>query len=297
MNVGVMGLSEGNGHPFSWSAICNGYDPEEMSTCGFPVIPQYLSQHSYPRDFLSGITVTHVWTQSEDLSRKIARAARIAHVCRNPEDMVGKIDALLLARDDAVSHLPLAAPYLRAGIPVYVDKPLALSVYQAEAMYAMARDPWRIFSCSALYFAEELLLSEAQRTSIGPLSAVFAVAPKHWETYAPHILDPVLRQIPAEMLPLAVHSWKHLSQTHVLIRWEDGILSHFYATGRANCAIRIHYVGQAGECINVFTDSFTAFRSALAAFFDQVRDRIPKIPKAHVCKVVHLLEAGCAGKE
>ena len=30
LNLGVIGLSEGNGHPYSWSAIFNGYDSVEM---------------------------------------------------------------------------------------------------------------------------------------------------------------------------------------------------------------------------------------------------------------------------
>ena len=297
MNVGVMGLSEGNGHPFSWSAICNGYDPEEMADCGYPVIPQYLSHHAYPRDFLSGVTVTHVWTQSEAISRKIARATHIAHVCRNPEDMIGEIDALLLARDDADSHLPLATPYLQAGIPVYVDKPLALSVRQAEVLYALAREPWRLFSCSALYFADELLLKESQRKSVGPLRSITAITPKYWETYAPHVLDPVLRQIPPEKFPGELQVWRESSRTHLFSRWTDGLVTHFHATGRANCSIRIHYVGDDGEILAVFSDSFAAFRTALAMFFDQVRDRTVRIPPDHVYRVIRLLEAGWTGKD
>ena len=30
LKLGVIGMSEGNGHPYSWSAIFNGFDREEM---------------------------------------------------------------------------------------------------------------------------------------------------------------------------------------------------------------------------------------------------------------------------
>ena len=43
LRIGILGMTEGNGHPYSWSAMFNGYDPEEMETCGFPVIPRYLT--------------------------------------------------------------------------------------------------------------------------------------------------------------------------------------------------------------------------------------------------------------
>ena len=39
LRLGVLGLSEGNGHPYSWSAIFNGYDPQAMASCPFPDIP------------------------------------------------------------------------------------------------------------------------------------------------------------------------------------------------------------------------------------------------------------------
>src|SRR5690554_2257137 len=42
IRLGVIGLSDGNGHPYSWSAIVNGYDPVAMQACEFPVIPEYL---------------------------------------------------------------------------------------------------------------------------------------------------------------------------------------------------------------------------------------------------------------
>lgn len=43
LKIGILGMTEGNGHPYSWSAMFNGYDPEEMAKCPFPVIPAYLS--------------------------------------------------------------------------------------------------------------------------------------------------------------------------------------------------------------------------------------------------------------
>ena len=44
LRLGVVGLSEGNGHPYSWSAIFNGCDMSFMKDCGFPVIPGYLAK-------------------------------------------------------------------------------------------------------------------------------------------------------------------------------------------------------------------------------------------------------------
>ena len=184
LRLGLIGLSEGNGHPYSWSAIINGYDRVAMAACPFSVIPAYLAERRFPEDQLLGARVTHVWTQDPSMTRDIARATHIAHVVADYREMVGQIDALLLARDDAESHRAHAEPFLRAGVPVYVDKPAALRVADLDALFALARDPAQIFSCSALRYAEELQLSAAEVEMLGPIRLVTGSTPKSWDRYA-----------------------------------------------------------------------------------------------------------------
>ena len=43
LRIAMLGMVDGNGHPYSWSAIINGrFDRAKMEACGFPVIPEYL---------------------------------------------------------------------------------------------------------------------------------------------------------------------------------------------------------------------------------------------------------------
>lgn len=42
--IAMLGMVEANGHPYSWSAMFNGYDKEAMEDCGYPVIPRYLEK-------------------------------------------------------------------------------------------------------------------------------------------------------------------------------------------------------------------------------------------------------------
>ena len=44
INLAMLGMVEGDGHPYSWSAIINGYNKEYMKDCPYPVIPKYLDQ-------------------------------------------------------------------------------------------------------------------------------------------------------------------------------------------------------------------------------------------------------------
>ena len=38
----MLGMIAGNGHPYSWSAIINGYDRAAMARCPYAGIPVYL---------------------------------------------------------------------------------------------------------------------------------------------------------------------------------------------------------------------------------------------------------------
>lgn len=178
LRLGIIGGSDGNGHPYSWAAIFNGYDKIEMEACEFPVIPKYLQMQDFPNDFLSSARVTHIWTQSTALSRKIAKTSLIESVVDNFDEMIGVVDAILLARDDAENHLAYAAPFLRAGLPIYIDKPMALSVEVCKHLLDLQIYEHQIFSCSALRYAKEFDLTQDELEKLGPIIEIQASSQK-----------------------------------------------------------------------------------------------------------------------
>ena len=100
LKIGILGMTEGNGHPYSWSAMFNGYDPVEMETCGFPVIPRYLEKQA-PHTFgIPGAKITCVCCTGHadrQEAEHIARAAKIPTVYDRPEEMIGNVDAVIVA--------------------------------------------------------------------------------------------------------------------------------------------------------------------------------------------------------
>lgn len=294
LRLGVIGLSEGNGHPYSWSAICNGYSPEHMQGCRFPVIPQYLAQQSWPDARIPGVEVTHIWTQDVELSQRVARASLISHVVDDPEAMLGHIDALLLARDDAERHLAFAAPFLAAGIPVYIDKPIALSLQDLHKLYQLQRYDGQIFSCSALRFAKELMLDTATLARIGRVKHLVACAPNSWEKYAVHIIEPVLCIIGESTSITGAWARPVAEQGRALtVSFEGGCTADFYTLGKdvaSPLSIRVH--GERGWHDLVFSDAFSAFKAALVEFIEGVRTRTCRSSLRFNQQVVSIIESG-----
>ena len=291
LRFGILGLSPGNGHPYSWSAIFNGYDAKAMATCPFPTIPAYLAQRRFPEDAIAGATVTHVWTQDRAISEHIAAAALIPSVVNDPRELLGVVDAVLLARDDAKSHLALAAPFLEAGIPVYIDKPLALARTDAEAMYRCQHRPGLLFTCSALAYAREFQLSPHERAALGPLRYVDAVTAKDWDRYAMHVLEPLIALLDAEG-PVVRTQPTGARARGLDLTWASGVEGRVTALGTAAGPIAIRLYGETAAREMVFADSFSAFRAALVHFTDIVSGRQPPQDPGPVLNLVGLIEAG-----
>jgi hypothetical protein len=279
LRLGIIGLSDGNGHPFSWSAIFNGFDAEAMAECGFPGIPAYLARQRFPQDAIPAARVTHVWTQDPALSDSIRRAARVDHVVATPEQMIGAVDAILLARDDAENHARFAMPFIEAGLPIYIDKPMALSRAGAERLFAAEQRTGQVFSCSALRFAREMILTPETRARIGEIRHVSARVPKSWEKYAIHVIDPILENLGPIILEELI--FDRMLNADAGLRalafgWDNGRKSCLIeVSGHLPSPIEVCYHGETGCATTVFADSFAAFKTALEVFLeDSVRGRI-----------------------
>lgn len=190
IKLGIIGISPGNGHPYSWSAIFNGYDKNAMSDCPFPVIPQYLSEVK-PEDFGIGASeVTHIWTQDRKMSEHIAKASLIPSIVDNADDMIGKVDAVLLARDDGGNHLQMARPFIEAGLPIFIDKPLTDNIEDLREFVKYYRAGKKIMSCSSVRYIPQI--DEIRKTkSLGNVLTASTVTPKYWRTYGIHALESI----------------------------------------------------------------------------------------------------------
>jgi len=91
-----------------------------------------------------------------------------------PEDMIGKVDGMLIESQQGSVHYERARPFLEAGIPCYIDKPFTCSVADAHKIIDLAankRVP--IFSTSSLRYAPDLikfLAEPAHRPILGAIS-------------------------------------------------------------------------------------------------------------------------------
>ena len=75
-----------------------------------------------------------------------------------PEDMLGKVDGMLIESQEGGVHYERAKPFLEAGLPCYIDKPFTCSVADARKILELSeKKKAPVFSSSSLRYAPELV--------------------------------------------------------------------------------------------------------------------------------------------
>jgi len=79
-------------------------------------------------------------------------------IVKDPAEMIGKVDAVMIESVDGSVHLERARPFLEAGVPTYVDKPFTYNLAEARQLVALAEAHGvPLFSSSSLRYATNLV--------------------------------------------------------------------------------------------------------------------------------------------
>ncbi len=293
LKLGIIGLSEGNGHPYSWSAIINGdYDTDLMQECGYPVIPEYLGAN---RDTL-GIDyarVTHLWTQERSVSEHVARASRIETVVDQAEDMIGKVDAVLLARDDPENHVAMAKPFIEADVPIFIDKPLVFSRPDLDWFREQVHAGKFIMSGSALRYSAGVQTHRAAVSKLGALQLAIAVGGKDLRKYAIHQLEGMVSLLGDPKIVSARHVSEHSGKDILYFEFETGMLG-MVAVFKNIVGSELNVYGEQGMLSVSHGGAYPAFRTHLVEVIHSFRAGKPGLPFEKTWNVIAAL---CAARE
>lgn len=296
IRLAMLGMIAGNGHPYSWSAIVNGYNAEEMAKCPYPVIPQYLSEVPANTMRILGARVTHVWTDDPADAPKVAAASRIEHVVARPEEVIGQVDAVIIGTDDGDEHVRRARPFIEAGLPLFVDKPLAINVPDLNQFIRWHNEGRLFLSSSNMRYAPESKLILRQKAQLGDLRWIASCTSKTWERYAIHALEVL---------------WPVLGPGFLTVRTESRSGSDIaYLTHRSGVQISLavifdavgsygalHVFGTRGNLAVTCWDTYTAFRNQLCAFVEMLRTGRRPYPLSETVELMTVIIAGLRSRE
>ncbi len=269
-------MSAGNAHPYSWSSIINGkYDGEAISRVGYPAVAAYLNAN---QDTLGmpDARVTHVWTQDMSVSKSIAASSGIEHIAESATDMTGQVDAVILARDDAEFHREMAEPFIEAGIPIFIDKPLVITQADLHWFEEQHEAGKFIMSCSSMRYANECRIVKQELASLGRLELVTAVGKKDWLKYGVHMVEAMF----ATLNDPPVATVQHLGEKGkdvVHIVFENGLPATIHLFMDISGTFQLTFFGQQAWRMADIKNSYSMFRDNIIEFVRSVQEGKPRL--------------------
>lgn len=109
--IGVIGSD--NSHAEAFSQLVN--------------LPDAKGEYKYP-DF----RVTGIFGLDAERTKQVAEDGKIEFIAQKPEDLIGKVDAVMVVFRHGDLHAKYAVPFIEAGIPTWIDKPFAIKNEDAK---------------------------------------------------------------------------------------------------------------------------------------------------------------------
>lgn len=294
IKIAMLGMVDQNGHPYSWSAMFNGYDKEAMEDCGYPVIPRYLEKEPDENFGIRGAKVTHIWTDDPADAIKVAKASKIDKIVEKCEDVIGNVDAVIIATDKGWEHVWRAKPFVEAGLPVFIDKPLADNVEDLKTFIGWVKNGAKILSSSSLRYVKEYIPYYLSTNELGELRYINMTMNKSWERYGIHALEPVYRITGPGYVSVQNTGDENNNILHLVHK--NGIhvnLALIYDMAGSQLKI----VGTKDSVCVPMKDSFYAFKTQLTKFVDFVEYGTEPYPFDETIELMEIIIAGIRSRE
>ena len=301
IRIGMLGMTEGNAHPFSWSAMINGcYDPElmrEYCKTLYPSIPDYLGKQPKETLGIPGVKVTHICFtgyEERDHAEMCAKINNIPNVVDKPEEMLGQIDAIICATDIGAEHVERIRPFVEAGLPIFIDKPLTDNEEDLRTIVKWYKEGAHFMSSSSMRYHKSFEPYYENRYELGKLRYICSPMPKYWETYGMHALEAVfpllgqgfewVQNLGDYNSPM-VHMY-HSSGCHVDMPMGYGM----HTTGMA-------LMGEGGAVTLGDGDSYYSFKKQLDRFVEFLRTGKADHPFEDTIEMAKIIAAGIRSRE
>ena len=88
---------------------------------------------------IKGFSVDYVWGETEEFAKTAAKEGQIPNIVKKPIEMLGKIDAAIIDHRHGKYHLATALPFVKKGIPCFIDKPFCCKSVEGKEFLKTAK--------------------------------------------------------------------------------------------------------------------------------------------------------------
>ena len=182
---GYMGAprTPGSHHGTAFTTTFNGWDEEKAKTIEGTFVRSGRK--------LDGGRVVKLWDPDPAAAKKLADVCGVGEVAASPEAACEGVDAVLIIDDGSGAQWKYATHALKKGVPVFCDKPLAMTAREARAVAKLVRETGTPFmSASSLRFVPDIVkLREEELPKLGNVYLASAACGNELVYYGIHALS------------------------------------------------------------------------------------------------------------
>ena len=270
IEIGIIGFSKNNGHPYSFSAIINGYSKHHFKKIGYKFILEYLNKQPKKNFLKNELKISTAWSNNFNQTKLLAKACKISKVVKNYKELADdKIQGVIIAKDDWKNNKKIAKFFLNKNIPVFIDKPLTLEKKDLN-FYKKFYNKKILMSCSGLRFSNQISEIEKKIKFNGKPNLIIGNISNDIEKYSVHLLEVIQK-----LGYLKIKSIKKLNtnlETY-LLKLDNNINFILNCCGKNIRINDMTFFCKKGHFKIDFNDNFNAFKNTLKAFSYLVKQK------------------------
>ena len=132
-----------------------------------------------------------VWDDYPGMAEALQKSMGFEKVIKDPEQLARESDGVIIEHADYRLALKLARPALEMGKPVFIERPFAGTIADAEEIVSLAKSyNAPLMSASSLEFQPEVAEMQQFAKDKGPIRAYEAYCPEqHFTWMFPHVIN------------------------------------------------------------------------------------------------------------
>lgn len=172
----------GSHHGTAFATTFNGWDATKLG--------QWKGTFIKSGRRLDTAKVVKVWDPDKSAAQKLADICGIANVADTAEQCSDGVDAVLIIDDGSGAQWNYAMHPLRKGVPIFCDKPLAMTAREAQGVARLVRETRTPFmSASSLRFVPDIIKLRQELPQLGAVHLANAVCGNELVYYGIHALS------------------------------------------------------------------------------------------------------------
>jgi len=273
-------------HGKHFARMYNGCVPELWARGGFGGEPDAARRIDEAR-------IVKVWDEKREDAEALAAMCRIPQVCDDITECGQDVDGVLIADDLTSRHYRFADPLWDAGLPIFIDKPLAGSIEEAEGVVAKAEAHGvPIFSASGLQYTREIEEARPEIEKLGKILVALAASPNELVFYGIHGLAMLW-----SVFGPGIQSVQNIGEGDIDIvkyRWRDGHVGIQFGLETGRPGWRVTLFGEKGKLDITVADADYFYWNVNRRFLEMVKTGEQPLSNEQMLEIIRAL---CLAKQ